>query len=97
MGYWSGGCTKGEQGSHNKLCRICCAESHKEALENTILDDRWSVSMRVIGLTGGIATGKSTVSNTIQEDGIAVVDCDKIAHAVVKRASSDILPETCRF
>lgn len=41
--------------------------------------------MRVIGLTGGIATGKSTVSSTIQEEGVAVVDCDKIAHAVVKK------------
>ena len=43
--------------------------------------------MRVIGLTGGIATGKSTVSNTIQEEGVAVVDCDRIAHAVAKKAS----------
>lgn len=43
--------------------------------------------MKVIGLTGGIATGKSTVANTIEAEGVAVVDCDKIAHAVVKKVS----------
>ncbi|WP_458109789.1 dephospho-CoA kinase [Bacillus zhangzhouensis] len=39
----------------------------------------------VIGLTGGIASGKSTVSQMIKEQGIRVVDADVIAkEAVVK-------------
>ena len=33
----------------------------------------------VIGLTGGIATGKSTVSNYFQKLGITIVDADAIA------------------
>ncbi|MBB6452075.1 dephospho-CoA kinase [Salirhabdus euzebyi] len=37
----------------------------------------------VIGLTGSIATGKSTVSNMIRELNIPIVDADKIARAVV--------------
>lgn len=38
----------------------------------------------VIGLTGGIASGKSTVSNMIKEMGITVVDADQIARDVVE-------------
>jgi len=41
--------------------------------------------MRLVGLSGGIATGKSTVSKTVSQEGIPVVDCDKIAHDVVKK------------
>lgn len=35
--------------------------------------------MRIIGLTGGIASGKSTVSEELQRLGAAIVDADKVA------------------
>ncbi|GGE76824.1 dephospho-CoA kinase [Priestia taiwanensis] len=38
----------------------------------------------VIGLTGGIASGKSTVSTMLEEIGIPVIDADKIAKEVVE-------------
>ncbi|MBO1514256.1 dephospho-CoA kinase [Metabacillus bambusae] len=38
----------------------------------------------VIGLTGGIASGKSTVSNMIRKQGIRVIDADRIAREVVE-------------
>ncbi|KMK74568.1 dephospho-CoA kinase [Alkalihalobacillus pseudalcaliphilus] len=38
----------------------------------------------IIGLTGGIASGKSTVSNFLREKGIPIVDADKIARMVVE-------------
>ncbi len=38
--------------------------------------------MRIIGLTGGIATGKSTVAALLRELGATVVDADELAHAV---------------
>ncbi|QOR65773.1 dephospho-CoA kinase [Cytobacillus suaedae] len=38
----------------------------------------------IIGLTGGIASGKSTVSKMLEELGLAIVDADKIAHQVVE-------------
>jgi dephospho-CoA kinase len=38
----------------------------------------------IIGLTGGIATGKSTVSNMLRERGAAIVDADRVAREVVE-------------
>ncbi|MGM7720884.1 dephospho-CoA kinase [Metabacillus sp. Hm71] len=38
----------------------------------------------VIGLTGGIASGKSTVSNIFKKAGIRVIDADKISREVVE-------------
>ena len=40
--------------------------------------------MRIIGLTGGIGSGKSTVSEMLRELGAAVVDADAGARAVVE-------------
>ncbi|MBN1862529.1 MAG: dephospho-CoA kinase [Dehalococcoidales bacterium] len=39
--------------------------------------------MKVIGLTGGIASGKSTVSRFLAELGAVVIDADKIGHEVL--------------
>lgn len=40
--------------------------------------------MLIVGLTGGIACGKSTVSQKIKERGIPVIDADVIARKVVE-------------
>lgn len=40
--------------------------------------------MTVIGLTGGIASGKSTVSEMLKELGAEIIDADKIAREIVK-------------
>ncbi|WP_425449572.1 dephospho-CoA kinase [Dethiothermospora halolimnae] len=39
---------------------------------------------KVIGLTGGIATGKSTTTEILFRKGYPVIDADKISHNVVK-------------
>src|SRR5690554_6792682 len=39
----------------------------------------------IIALTGGIATGKSTVSSLLDEMGALVIDADKINHDVLKK------------
>lgn len=41
--------------------------------------------MVIAGLTGGIATGKSTVATFFKAAGAAVIDADQIAHDVVRR------------
>ena len=40
--------------------------------------------MKVIGLTGGIGSGKSTVSRFLGELGATIIDADKIGHEVYK-------------
>lgn len=42
----------------------------------------------VIGLTGSIASGKSTVSNMFREKGIPVIDADIISREVVERGEN---------
>lgn len=37
----------------------------------------------VLGLTGGIATGKSTADKFFEEKNIPIVDCDEIAHNIM--------------
>lgn len=46
--------------------------------------------MRKIGITGGIATGKSTVTNYLRQKGYTVVDADEAARAVVAPMSLGI-------
>jgi dephospho-CoA kinase len=41
--------------------------------------------VQVIGLTGGIATGKSTVSAMFKKAGAMIIDADRIAREVVKK------------
>lgn len=42
--------------------------------------------MYKLGLTGGIATGKSTVSTYLHNQGIPVIDADKVAHDILSDA-----------
>jgi len=44
--------------------------------------------MRLIGLTGGIATGKSTFAAALRELGAAVIDADALAREAVRRGSA---------
>ncbi|KAJ7564124.1 hypothetical protein O6H91_02G003200 [Diphasiastrum complanatum] len=43
--------------------------------------------MRLIGLTGGIASGKSTVSKELHIQGLPIIDADKIAHAALRKGT----------
>lgn len=40
--------------------------------------------MILVGLTGGVATGKSTVATMFKQCGAVVIDADELAHDVVK-------------
>lgn len=43
--------------------------------------------MRIVGLTGGISSGKSTVSNLFKAHGIPVVDADIVARDALKKGT----------
>lgn len=43
--------------------------------------------MRIVGLTGGISSGKSTVSNLFKAHGIPIVDADLVARDVVEKGT----------
>lgn len=47
--------------------------------------------MKVIGLTGNIASGKTTITNYIEGKGIPVIDGDRVAREVVLPGSEGLL------
>ncbi|WP_439691657.1 dephospho-CoA kinase [Curtobacterium sp. SP.BCo] len=53
--------------------------------------------MRIIGLTGGIAAGKSTVSQRWAAHGAVVVDADRLARAAVAPGSPGLAQVVERF
>lgn len=55
------------------------------------------MSTPILGLTGGIASGKSTVSGFFQQLGITIVDADLIAREVVAPNSPALIEITKQF
>lgn len=65
-------------------------------IKRELLNIKHSSPIPLIGLTGGIATGKSTVSKFLMEKGAAVIDFDVLAREVTlpdKPAYKEILEE----
>lgn len=48
--------------------------------------------MRVVGLTGGIASGKSLVSEQLAERGAVVIDADRVGHEAYRRGAEAYQP-----
>ena len=40
--------------------------------------------MFLVGLTGGVGTGKSTTASMFRELGVPIIDCDQIAKQIVE-------------
>ncbi len=53
--------------------------------------------MRLIGLTGGIATGKSTVARMLAAHGAVVIDADELAREVVRPGEPALHEVAARF
>ena len=58
---------------------------------------QYSFSMIVVGLTGGIGAGKSTVSTVLAERGAAIVDADQIARDLQSAGSPVVAQMVERF
>jgi dephospho-CoA kinase len=56
-----------------------------------------SAKKPTIGLTGGIASGKSSVSRALRELGVVVVDADQIAREVVEPGSEGLRDVVAAF
>jgi dephospho-CoA kinase len=52
---------------------------------------------RIVGLTGGIATGKSTFSDALRAEGAPVIDADALARAAVARGSPGLAALVAAF
>jgi dephospho-CoA kinase len=48
------------------------------------LPARGEIAMLRMGLTGGIASGKSAVAAMLREMGFAVLDADSLAHTLIE-------------
>jgi dephospho-CoA kinase len=48
--------------------------------------------MLKVGLTGGIASGKSTVSEMLKNNGCTVIDADKVAHNLIRKGNPGYAP-----
>lgn len=53
--------------------------------------------MRVVGLTGGIGSGKSTVAEMLRALGATVIDADELARAAVEKGSPGLSQVVDRF
>lgn len=49
------------------------------------------ILLKIIGLSGGIASGKSTITNALREMNIPVIDGDEITHDIMQNGSPALL------
>lgn len=61
------------------------------------VNDKGGIRLYRIGLTGGIASGKSTVTAMLRTLGAAVIDCDGLARHVVRPSSPGLAAVAAAF
>ena len=81
--------------AYNLISRIVYL-AHALVSDQTCSKAYAATIMIIVGLTGGIATGKSTVTALLRQQGIRVLDCDEIAHDVVRQVVSTQTRHACR-
>lgn len=64
----------------------------REEIENALLS-----GVRLIGVTGGSGSGKTTVSDYLAAQGILTLDCDKIYHELLQTSDTMLAEIRARF
>lgn len=50
-----------------------------------------SIVLKLIGLSGGPGNGKSAVAEIFREEGICVIDADKVCHAIYQEKDNEVI------
>ncbi len=56
-----------------------------------------TTQLKIVGLTGGIASGKSTVASYLRDAGIPVIDADSLGHIVLEKNGEAYEPVVATF
>ena len=67
------------------------------ALDETAIDDALVGGMKVIGLTGGSGSGKTTAMNYLIERGALGIDCDEVYHGLLRECAPMLAEINARF
>jgi phosphopantetheine adenylyltransferase/dephospho-CoA kinase len=82
--------TKRHERGWHALEIVIVARGNESTLSSTAIR-QWRQDqeneMMVVGVTGGIATGKSTVIKTLAAQGATVIDADKIGHSAYRKGT----------
>lgn len=60
-----------------------CGTSFPVSLALSVISQYFGSKLSVVGLTGGIAAGKSTVSSIFKSEGVPIIDADLVAREIV--------------
>ena len=67
------------------------------ALSEDVIDDALVSGMKVIGLTGGSGSGKTTAMNYLVERGALGLDCDEVYHRLLRECEPMLAEIKARF
>ncbi|MCH4166946.1 MAG: dephospho-CoA kinase [Megasphaera sp.] len=79
------------------LTIVLIANANWDGIDFSSYDERRKIMIYTIGLTGGIASGKSTVVQMLRSYGAAIVDCDVLARQVVAPGSPGLQAVAAAF
>jgi dephospho-CoA kinase len=77
--------------------RVCSSRPERSALPDARRGGRTLLAMLRIGLTGGIASGKSMVADELAARGAVIIDADALARAVVEPGTPGLAAVVERF
>ena len=81
------------QASHSSI--LALAGEMKNIQEKTVFSSFYghtrSIVLKLIGLSGGPGNGKSAVAEIFREEGICVIDADKVCHAIYQEKDNEVI------